>query len=336
MLKNKLRYGMYIHWVVTQKCNFSCVYCPQTNKNAPPHKIDIPKVIKRLNEFNKTVLITLTGGEPFLIPNFTEFVHELTKNHYVRIDTNLSLKKACKKFINLINPEKIVAITFSVHVLEREKRKIRLDDLCGLVKDFEKKGFTMVGSYVLYPPLIERIREDINIFNSHGIRVLPTLFHGTYNKTNYPFHKRSLSYSNEELQLTKKMNPQGLTRTYISRNKPCHAGSTAFAIDPDYNVFPCLKVKKRIGNFFGEWDMFSKVLRCPVDYCLCQFNENFAGSPDVVQQPLLLRKTVHEKGIFSVSESRRLTFSYYQLLLDTLRQTTVGQVLREMKHRWRL
>jgi len=49
-----------------------------------------------------------------------------------------------------------------------------------------------------------------------------------------------------------------------------------------------------------------------------------------------MRKTVHEKGIFSVSESRRLTFSYYQLLLDTLRQTTVGQVLREMKHRWRL
>lgn len=141
-ISDELKYTMYIHWILLQECNFSCIYCPSVNftgKN-PPNRLEIPKIIERLNRFDETMLISLTGGEPFLVPNFVEFVQQLTLKHYVRIDTNLSLKKNIEKFINLINAEKVIEITFSIHVLERIRRNMSLNDLCNLVKKLEKKN----------------------------------------------------------------------------------------------------------------------------------------------------------------------------------------------------
>ncbi|MCQ9207055.1 MAG: radical SAM protein, partial [Omnitrophica bacterium] len=254
MTITKLNYDMYIHWILLEGCNFSCTYCYAHPRKGLPPKIDILRVIQRLDKINKVILFTFTGGEPFLISNFTEFIHELTKKHYVRIDTNLSLKKPCEKFMNTVNPKKVVEITFSIHVLEREKRRMSLQDLCLLVKKFQKKGFRMIGNYVAYPPLVKRLKRDIEFFKSQGLEILPTLFHGCYGSKTYPINDRgALAYSENDMQLISAMNPYAKIVTFKSKNKPCQAGVTAFVINHKYEVFPCLMMRKKLGNFFGEW-----------------------------------------------------------------------------------
>jgi len=315
----KTNYAMYIHWELLQACNFSCVYCYAHPKKYLPKKIDIPRVIQRLNSFNKIMLITLTGGEPFLITNFVEFAHELTKKHYIRIDTNLSMEKACNKFIEVVNPEKVAEITFSVHILEREKRKMDIGKVCKLVKKFQKNKFNIVANYVAYPPLLGRMEKDIIFFQKEGIEIFPTFFQGAFNKKNYPFSDKKLSYSKEAVELIATLNPYSKTTISESRNKPCPAGTAAFFINSENIVFPCVMLRKKLGNFFEKWHTFTKVIRCPIVHCPCPFNRNFAASPGTSHQICLLNKTISEKGIFSVSKSRELTYNFCQILLDALR-----------------
>lgn len=174
----------------------------------------------------------------------------------------------------------------------------------------------MIGNYVLYPPLLRRAENDIKFFTENGIKVLPTLFYGTFNNKTYPFYKGVVSYSEKEIEFIKKYNPQAIKILKNRKNIPCHAGSTAFAVSPEYNVTPCVMIKKRIGHFYGEWKRFSKVLRCPINYCTCAFNEDFLVSRRAIQPKHLIEETISKNGTFSSLESFKSTFSFDQLLIN--------------------
>lgn len=126
----------------SEVCNFDCLYCRQhTQDRLKAHPFEIERFMQRLEQSERTFLVTISGGEPFMIPNFIEFAEELTKTHYLRLDTNLSLTEKCRQFAQTIDPERVVEIVFSTHILEREKRKIDIMELVGLVKEFQAKGF---------------------------------------------------------------------------------------------------------------------------------------------------------------------------------------------------
>ena len=285
-------------------CNYSCVYCGQhTNDRGELKEIDIKRTIQRLDELNRTLLVSLSGGEPFLIPNFIEFVQELTKKHYVRMDSNLSLDETCRRFANTINPDKVVEIVFSTHVLEREKREVDLMELVVLVKEFENKGFKMVGNYVSYPPLMERLEKDIDFFSSQGIKVLPTFFCGKFNGKEYPFDQGVLSYSKSDVDLVGRLNPYAKIPLYSPQNEFCQAGCSAFCVNDKHEVFPCLTMMynktSKLGYFFGEWKVFPKVIRCPKTFCTDQYNKAFICSLDRFSLSYLQLKALSEKGIGS-------------------------------------
>lgn len=318
MHTEELSYNMYLHWAILNECNYSCNYCNASPRKGVPDNIDIPKVIRRLEELNTTALITFTGGEPFLVPNFVEFAHEVTKKHYIRIDTNLSLTKSCERFLNLIDPNRVFEITFSVHILERMKRKHEMSELSILVKRFQEKGFNIVGSYVVYPPLLGRIENDVNFFKTQGIEIRPTLYIGKFDEKNYPLTRDACTYSDNEMNLISRLNPNAKTKIDKRKNLPCQAGTSAFFITPDYDVFPCITIRRKLGNFFDEWKTFSKVIRCSVDYCFCPFNRPFSTSLATQQHIQLLQKTMSEKGVFSILESRLFVTGLYPWLLDIL------------------
>lgn len=315
MIENKLYYDVYLHWQLTHECTFSCEYCISTPLTGRAKSVDIERVISRLDQLDKKCLITLTGGEPFLVPNFSELVQALTKKHWVRIDTNLSLKKACEKFMDIVSPERIVEITYSTHILERERRKLNIDRQEQLVKRFEGKGFKLSGSYVVYPPFMERIEQDMDNFSSRGWTVYPTLFVGRYQDRNYPIYKGKITYDPKELAIINKYNQNAQTVLQKTKNVLCQAGSAAFYINPNYDVSPCTGINKKIGNFFEEWKIFPHVIRCPKSYCYCAFNKSFPTSSQTRLQAALLDETIRQKGTASSFESFRRTTSAYRLLV---------------------
>lgn len=304
-----LRPEIYLHWNMLRECNFSCNYCIVEATGGAPRKVDVSRIVQRLNRFNKTMLISFSGGEPFLIPNFTELCAALSESHLIRIDTNLSLDDACEKFLHVVNPDRVLEICFSTHVLEREKRGIGLDRLRSLVNRFQDKGFTMIGKFVAYPPLIERMENDIKFFESHGIRVLPSFFWGTYKGKSYPFDGGQLSYTHDDYERILKLNPRAETQIQKVRGSYCQAGCTAFTINWHDEVFMCDLIPKKLGNFFDEWQPFKKVIRCPKDYCNCPLNR----APSITSYPSnyptedILRKTLKERGAYSSLKSSLLT-----------------------------
>ncbi len=310
MLIEKIEYDLYIQWFLLRECNFSCEYCIVDSnclKESALRKIDIPRIINKLDQLNKTVLFNFTGGEPFLLPNFTEFMRELTRKHYIRLDTNLSLRNKCEEFMDIVDPKRVYEIVFSTHVLEREKTDFDLSGLCELVSRFQNKGFRMIGKYVAFPPLLKRMEKDIDFFKMRGIKVLPSLFVGTYNGRDYPISDNTLTYSEEEVELIKRLNPYAIEVAKPVRNQSCNAGCSAFAVNFDCEMFPCAQLDIKLGDFLGRWHVFPKAIKCPLRYCLCPCNKPQAVSLYSNQNEYLAQKTISEKGVFSIVESHMLT-----------------------------
>jgi MoaA/NifB/PqqE/SkfB family radical SAM enzyme len=304
----ELDYEYYIHWAVTNRCNYSCGYCvinTYIEQASSAEPLDIRRILKRVKKIPGVILFTFTGGEPFLIPNLPECVVELTKKHFVRIDTNLSIKKTCEKFLEMVDPSRIWEITFSPHVLERRKQKHTLEELCDRVNKFQMKGFKIIGNYVVWPPLIKQFKKDQAFFNQRGIKLFPTLFIGNYRGKQYPEDKGIVTYTQEDLDWIERYNPDALIVLTPSRGQLCPAGSRAFFIDSNYNVYPCTASQKKIGQFYEKWETLKKVVKCPIDRCYCPFNKPFAINANHLQQRYIMQKAVRKLGVYSDEESRR-------------------------------
>lgn len=302
-----LDYEFYIHWAITNSCNYSCGYCvinTYIKQASSAEPVDIQRILKRIKKIPGVILFTFTGGEPFLIPNFPEFVAELTKKHFVRIDTNLAIKQTCEKFLEIVDPSRIWEITFSPHVLERKKQKQSLEEVCDRVNQFQKKGFKIVGNYVVWPPLIKKFEKNRAFFSQREIKLFPTLFIGDYRGKQFPEDNGAVTYTREDLEWIEKYNPDALTVLTKSSGQLCPAGSRAFFIASDYNIFPCTGSQKKIGHFFEEWKTLKKVVRCPVDRCYCPFNKPFAINANHLQHKYLMQKAVKELGVYSDQKSR--------------------------------
>ena len=323
-------YGIYIHWVFLTGCNFACPYCliGETHRKAPAKAVDIERIMKRIDKIPETILITFTGGEPFLIPNFVELLKRITEKHLVRLDTNLSIKRTCETILKEIDPSRIWEITYSTHIEERETRNMHLEQLCDTVGNFRSKGFRMIGNYVAYPPLLNRMEKDLSTMWSKDIEVYPTLFWGYYQDRYYPVNEGKMQYDSEALALIKRYNPQAFDVLEKSYKSICMAGSRGFLIDHKYNVFPCGGSKRRLGDFFEDWDIVDKALTCCVDFCHGPFNKDFDRDDTRPQQHILNEKTKLKLGHHSLRKSMK----YFLDEGDSVRDTR-KPISRASRHR---
>ena len=93
-----------ITWTINEICNFNCSYCTQWhNKKEGIKPIDISKLSESLHYLDKDWLFLITGGEPFLEKNFIKICEEITKRHYISLNTNLSTTNFFY-FADKINP----------------------------------------------------------------------------------------------------------------------------------------------------------------------------------------------------------------------------------------
>lgn len=89
-----------VHWRPTNMCNYDCSYCEPSNhfaidKNKLPDVNDLIEAAKKIRNSipkDKTILVYITGGEPFLIKNVHEWFEWMSNNGMrVGIFTNGSL-----------------------------------------------------------------------------------------------------------------------------------------------------------------------------------------------------------------------------------------------------
>ena len=133
-------YDVEADFMLLNTCNFRCKYCFEFFKDARAERVKVYATpggwAKAFDDTGLTWLLHLTGGEPSLYPGFADLCMELTRNHYISINSNLSGDVV--DFIMKVPRDRVHYINAALHYFERKKK--------GRLADFETKVNMLSGS----------------------------------------------------------------------------------------------------------------------------------------------------------------------------------------------
>jgi len=259
-------------WQINNICNFNCAYCGKFVKDEPDvYKYSPEHIAKCFDNEGFTWHIIITGGEPFMHRHFLDIAQALTKNHYISVNTNLSLPTVTQ-FADAVNPEKVILINASIH-WDMRQQKQTLNDFIDKFLYLQQKGFQIVGSYVVYPDALHRYKEDIAYLKSKGLKHISSkVFHGVYEQKTYP-----ASYTSSEIKdISELMDaciemPEYL-EFYQFKGLRCSTGRTMLSMKPNGNIERCLTDYTPQGNFFeGTFSCPPNDKKCVQDICTCPY-----------------------------------------------------------------
>lgn len=275
-----MKYDLCMEITVNKKCNFNCEYCFDNKlkfkiKNRLKRvagmnflsDMDIYKFVRKIEKLDKKCLVSITGGEPFLFPQFIKLCQLLTIKNHIDITTNLSSKKIYQ-FADTINPKKVEIMYISFHP-EKLGQLNLIDDFISKVQYLKKKGFKTRVSYVMYPPLLKRFEKDYEFLKSWDIKIEPKKYRGKFNGKNYPS-----AYTKNEMKLLRKYMTKErkklLDMNFNLKGRKCLTGKNSIVINQEGQIFRCWGDQKPMGNFIkGEINLNSAAKPCQVDECKC-------------------------------------------------------------------
>lgn len=253
-------------WNLLYACNFRCRYCFFTGKweeygkrNVFPGLPALMKRWERMHALYGRSSMLMTGGEPFIYPEFIALIKELSVIHYpINISTNASGDMA--GFSRAADPAK-VSVSLSFHPGFNELSKV-----IELKKALKKDGYdSEFINFVCYPAFFGDLDRWVDEAAAAGERLKVIPFCGEYNGVRYPD-----GYSDAE---KKKLGIGAAWESNVKRKgRACKAGVSSALIFPDFKVARCGQIGERfvIGNFMDEgFRLLEKALPCEVENCPC-------------------------------------------------------------------
>ena len=255
-----LKYDVEADWVLLMTCNFRCAYC----------FVPLPALATKLTTYGtngqwtegfdatgKTWLLHMTGGEPSIYPGFVDLCDQLTRLHYLSINSNLS-HRCIETFAERINPERVHFINAAAHYDERPKQAA-LDAFISRVQKLRRHRFHVLVSSVMTPHLVKNFPELSAYFESHGLSLIPKVMRERFKGKVYPgaysAEEKSLiveylakarhSYATviaameETATIDMFADDRLLDRPRIYRGKLCGSGHNFVRIEPNGAVVRC-------------------------------------------------------------------------------------------------
>lgn len=253
-------------WNIIYSCNYRCSYCFFEGKWEEYGKRNVILSIqewvdiwKRIYEIYGRSSILITGGEPFVYPDFVNILRGISEYHYpINISSNgtFDFEKISEHFDNTK-----ISITLSLHpefntvesVLEKKKK-------------LKSAGFdSEFINFVAFPPLLDKMDTYVEKIDAAGEKLKVIPFIGTFDSKSYPgaysIQQRKLLGLDNEWK--KNINRKGMI---------CAAGKKSALIFPDGKVVRCGQIGERfiIGNIFDkEFKLLDEPLECDVESCPC-------------------------------------------------------------------
>jgi MoaA/NifB/PqqE/SkfB family radical SAM enzyme len=263
---NRSDKSLRIEWNMLYKCNYRCPHCIFEGKWQEYEKRNRFASVAELLEIWKKIFkdhgrgeIIVTGGEPFLYPNFIELIKELSQIHYpINISTNSS--GDLKRFVEHVSPKR-VSLTLSF-----QPEFDRIEAVLERKKFLKRSGFySDYINFCAYPSYLDKLEEYTTkaALEEEHLKVIP--YNGIYNGINYPD-----GYTDKE----KKMLGMNIKWEQNVRKKGtlCAAGQKSALIYPDGNVSRCGQIGEKlvIGNIFERgFHLLEKPMICDADICPC-------------------------------------------------------------------
>lgn len=264
----KIPYQAWLHWNLTNACNFNCRYCFGYNHHTGfiPQEIDIKSVLNSLDKTGLIFRIGFTGnGEPFLIPNFVELCSEIANRHYITINTNLSSIKVSELVKNTKISKKIIKIYAAIHF--DELTRLNLWDLfLNNYQQLKQAGFSIELTAVAWPGYLGRIEQYLSEFSNLNAEFNFEPFLGIWADQKYPaaYSSEQLSYFN----LTEKSKDK-----FFQTGKPCNAGFNAAIVTPLGKVYACFQENNKLGNIYTGFNFNKNLTICRHKICGCPLKE---------------------------------------------------------------
>jgi tetratricopeptide (TPR) repeat protein len=262
-------------WMINPACNYKCPYCWGVHRQhkgtfKPEPFLPADKWIEAWNRL-RPALLNISGGEPFLQPNFIYLLEQLHDSVRVAITTNLS--QDMTQFVQKLSPEKICSMTLSWHPTEKQS----LDTFLGKCLLLKNRGYALTVNFVTWPEQIWLLPYYKEVFEKNGLRFHVDPYNASPETPPYQFSEKELD----------------LVRQYVGSdrerllgigvdNSPvlCSAGYNHLQVQPNGDAYCCLHHKfnnrGHMGNImdphfqlYSEWKFcsdFAACLNCDRDH----------------------------------------------------------------------
>lgn len=172
--KDKL---LRVEWNLGRRCNFDCSYCGASTHDAVSPHIPWDVLEKTINKLcqvgkqqNKLVKLSLTGGEPFLHPDFNRFLSHAKKSgiHRISVTTNGSVHFRLYRD----SLEHLHYIVVSYH-LEYARRQKVLENILALKRELDEKfpnsNKSLHVHIMLLPSHFDEAQQVAQTLKTHGV-----------------------------------------------------------------------------------------------------------------------------------------------------------------------
>ena len=216
---------VFFTWDIMYECNYNCTYCFLNFEETKNHFKTVylkPQEWLRIwkdiyNRYGQCHM-QITGGEPFVYPEFIDLISGLAKMHSFSISTNLSWN--VNEFIAKTQPEKI-RIDAAFH-----PEFTNVDEFLNKLIKLKDSNYMTSVTMVAYPPLLAKIKDLGKVFKLGGFDLILYPYRGPFQDRDFP-----MEYSEEELILLEELGLK-LGRNVSKRLENRHL-TTKFIRDTD-------------------------------------------------------------------------------------------------------
>lgn len=266
---------VFLVWDISYRCNYNCSYCSTHKslamKDSTCINIDEMREISyAMYKDYSSCHIRFSGGEPFIYPNFIEFLHMLSEYHTLEVSTNLSMD--VNELKERLRPEGLL-LSSSFHA-----EFINIHEFLKKVLFLKDNRFNVSVTFVAYPPFLRRIGYFKELLEKNGIQFIIQPFRGSFCGRKYPDEyvdeEKVLLKDYVNTSLHKSANQKILDyRTSIEekKTKVCRMGQMYARIDPFGNIFRCCSSDSpKLGNILESGlKLLNEPLSCEIESCPC-------------------------------------------------------------------
>ncbi len=251
------------HIMVTDRCNERCTHCylPGQSKKKILALANYQKIFTQLRQAG-TLLLTLSGGEPLLHPEFFAIAAQARKDAFaIRIYTNgLLINEQNTRKIRDLHPIEVCLSLYAAHASAHDS----ITQVPGSFQKTTSAAQTLAQAGVpvkLKTPVMHGNFKDLPQIRSLAQQIGAELQESPYL---YPpgsncANASQLCLSKENLLDFFSTKPDSHGKFRLQRDRtmdvnqhPCGAANNYVAIGCDGNVFPCPMFEQPVGNLLEE------------------------------------------------------------------------------------
>jgi hypothetical protein len=268
----KLPYDCSLNVALLKRCNLRCSYCIVKHYHGMKWISDVVMdtglciawrkhcLEKFLAKQDKVFCVDFSGGEPFLVRNFSQMCANICRKHYVGVTTNNTLP-ATRVFADIVDPSRVVRFAISVHFQQLALRGL-MSSFIDSALYLKEKGFPVLPVEVAHPMFFSKAAEYEDIIKSHGLSLTWRAFRGIYKGKVYPD-----SYSCEELAAFHFSSE--VLQSCHRIGMPCNAGYNVFCLDCRGYFLSCWSGEKKLGSIYTGLKPLASLEPCPFESCEC-------------------------------------------------------------------